>query len=85
MNFPSENFKFGTAVTCSVESQQYVTIFMSLNQPIKNDVKAIVAEPEKCESWSWVDFEDLKAKPKLALFEPLNVLFETRQGFKPWN
>lgn len=50
---------FVTAVNCVMGSRHYVTIFMraSLGRPTDHPV---VAEPDKCHAWEWVDWNQLR-------------------------
>ncbi|TPX60211.1 hypothetical protein PhCBS80983_g01933 [Powellomyces hirtus] len=63
------------------EGKHYVTIFMRAHC-IDEVPRPAVLEPEKCESWKFVSYEELmKLRP---LFTPLLSLEATRKGFSPF-
>ncbi|TIA92920.1 hypothetical protein E3P99_00357 [Wallemia hederae] len=76
-------WKFGTAVSAVTEEQHYVTIFMIAKQATDTELMPITSEPEKCEGWSWVEWEDLKSIAPNRLFKPLSVLIKDRSTFRP--
>lgn len=45
-------------------------------------------EPEKCEGWEWVSWEDVKGysddERVRKLFQPIRDLIKQRPGFEPW-
>lgn len=61
------------------DAKHYVTIFMK--GFCDDDAVPEVCEPEKCEEWHWMTFEDMMQKQPL--FRPLRSLAETRKGFHP--
>ncbi|TIA77632.1 hypothetical protein E3P98_04118 [Wallemia ichthyophaga] len=77
------HWKLGTTVGSLTESEHYVTIFMIAKQATETPLVPLNAEPEKCEGWSWIDWEYLKTLPPSRLFKPLNVLIEERSSFRP--
>lgn len=76
-----DNWRFGTAVSSMTESQHYVTIFMCAKH--NTDIAPVTTEPQKCEGWSWINWEDLKKIPSDQLFKPLDILFQERERFTP--
>ncbi|KAK8167780.1 7,8-dihydro-8-oxoguanine triphosphatase NUDT15 [Phyllosticta citrichinensis] len=82
-----EHIRFLTA-TNSVwkdEGLHYVTVFMTAI--LKDEgVEPQIMEPEKCEAWQWVEYEELISwanDPQRKLFLPMLDLFITRPDISP--
>ncbi|KAI9137464.1 NUDIX hydrolase domain-like protein [Paraphysoderma sedebokerense] len=78
------NLSFETATNdiFPTDNKHYVTVFMKgwCKDPNPN---AIVMEPEKCEKWEWLSWEDTcRLRP---LFKPLESLIKTRSNYRPDN
>lgn len=62
--------------------KHYITIFM--NVILREDSEKLQnIEPDKCEGWEWVNFEELKHFPKTILFDPLSRFIDEGGTFFP--
>ncbi|KAL3476030.1 NUDIX hydrolase domain-like protein [Aspergillus californicus] len=90
-----EQIRFLTATNdrMTAEGKHYVTLFLAARLR-DEDALPEIKEPEKCEEWQWVTWDDIIAdwarlidqegdqKPQeRRLFMPLLSLFEQREGF----
>ncbi|KAK4897190.1 hypothetical protein LTR27_005083 [Elasticomyces elasticus] len=80
-----ENIRFLTATNTVFgdTGKHYVTIFMAANaiaKPEGESPEPKLLEPDKCESWSWCTFDEMKEVPAHGkkLFQPLHSLMEQR-------
>ncbi|GAA5847101.1 hypothetical protein JCM5353_008842 [Sporobolomyces roseus] len=67
--------------------KHYVTIFVACR--VRDDVEPKVLEPEKCESWTWMKWEELvkmvesQGEEREKLFLPLRNLIKQRPRIDP--
>ncbi|KAK1150150.1 hypothetical protein N8T08_000049 [Aspergillus melleus] len=104
LNLPPQSIRFLTATNdvMAAEEKHYVTCFVGCKVASASgggEVEVKVLEPEKCEEWQWVSWEEIEqfaAAQKSAeeegrmnsfegrrLFMPIVNLFEQRKGFHP--
>ncbi|KAF7592741.1 hypothetical protein BBP40_012499 [Aspergillus hancockii] len=89
-----KNIQFLTATNnvMAAENKHYVTVFVS-GSIYGEDEKPKLMEPEKCEAWKWVSWDEIvslaqkelkgEIDEKRKLFSPLVNLVEQRSGFRP--
>ncbi|KAJ5776059.1 uncharacterized protein N7511_001070 [Penicillium nucicola] len=75
--------RFLTAANSIVDGKKhYVTIFMGARVSANEEPK--IMEPEKCEAWEWISWDEMKAGlgDGRELFLPLTELFTQRPDFR---
>ncbi|KAI9935108.1 hypothetical protein ASPWEDRAFT_44701 [Aspergillus wentii DTO 134E9] len=70
-------------------NKHFVTIFVGCD-PVDDNTQPKVIEPEKCEKWEWVSWEEIvsnaqasEGQAERTLFRPIINLFKQRPGFDP--
>lgn len=90
------NFRFLTATNdyMPTDNKHYITLFMVCVRENDSDLPEVL-EPDKCEGWEWVSWEDMKSWVKIQtearedevleriIFPPLMNLVQQRPGVVP--